>query len=144
MVTVEAVVAPTKRSLGMRLSDLALGRRFGVRVLGASRHNHIPGPDLGNVRLKPADKLLLEGPADGFDSLAEDAALVSVTRPTGRAFRRSRGPITLAAMAAVVMLAAMNFMDIGVLALIAVAIILVLRCIDADEAWGQSMARTWC
>ncbi len=136
MVTVEAVVAPTKRSLGMRLSDLALGRRFGVRVLGASRHNHIPGPDLGNVRLKPADKLLLEGPADGFDSLAEDAALVSVTRPTGRAFRRSRGPITMAAMAAVVMLAALNFMDIGVLALIAVAVILVLRCIDADEAWG--------
>lgn len=136
MVTVEAVVAPTKRSLGMRLSDLALGRRFGVRVLGASRHNHIPGPDLANVRLKPADKLLLEGPADGFDSLAEDAALVSVTRPTGRAFRRSRGPITLAAMAGVVMLAALNFMDIGVLALIAVAVILVLRCIDADEAWG--------
>jgi len=136
MVTVEAVVAPTKRSLGMRLSDLALGRRFGVRVLGASRHNHIPGPDLGNVRLKPADKLLLEGPADGFDSLAEDAALVSVTRPTGRAFRRSRGPITLTAMAAVVTLAALNFMDIGVLALIAVAAILLLRCIDADEAWG--------
>lgn len=136
LITVEAVVAPTKRSTGMRLSNLALGRRFGVRVLGASRHDHIPGPDLGNVRLRPADKLLLEGPADGFDSLADEAALVSITRPTGRAFRRSRGPIAIAALAAVVSLAALNFMDIGVLALIAVAAILILRCIDADEAWG--------
>ncbi|SFV28463.1 TrkA-C domain-containing protein [Devosia crocina] len=135
-VIVEAVVAPNKRSVGSKLSDLSLGRRFGVRVLGANRYNHIPGPDLGNVRLKPADRLLLEGPPDGFDTLAEDATLVSVTRPTGRAFRRSRGPITIAALAAVVSLAAINFMDIGVLAMIAVAVILLMRCIDADEAWG--------
>ncbi|MBP0438120.1 SLC13 family permease [Tianweitania sediminis] len=136
VVTVEAVVSPTKRSTGSRLADLALGRRFGVRVLGASRHQHIAGPDLASVRLKPADKLLLEGPADAFDTLADDAALVSVSRPSGRAFRRSRGPITISALAAVVLLSAMNFMDIGVLAMLAVAVILVLRCIDADEAWG--------
>lgn len=136
LVTVEAVVSPTKRSMGSRISDLALGRRFGVRVLGASRHQHIAGPDLANVRLKAADKLLLEGPADAFDTLAEDAALVSVSRPTGRAFRRSRGPITIAALSAVVVLSAVNFMDIGILAMIAVAVILLLRCLDADEAWG--------
>lgn len=136
-VVVEAVVAPLKASAGERIADLPLGRRYGVRVLGAHRHRHIPGPDLENVRLRPADKLLLEGPADGFDALAEEADLVSVSRPSGRAFRRGKAPIAVLALAGVVILAALNLMDIGILAMLAVAAILVLRCIDAEEAWGS-------
>ena len=136
-VVVEAVVAPLKASAGERIADLPLGRRYGVRVLGAHRHRHIPGPDLENVRLRPADKLLLEGPAEGFDALAEEADLVSVSRPSGRAFRRSKAPIAVLALAGVVILAALNVMDIGILAMLAVAAILVLRCIDAEEAWGS-------
>lgn len=134
-VTVEAVVAPLKASVGERIADLALGRRYGVRILGAHRHRHIPGPDLENVRLRPADKLLLEGPSAGFDALAEEADLVNVSRPSGRAYRRRKAPIALGALAAVVFLAALGLMDISVLAMLAVAGILLLRCMDGDEAW---------
>jgi di/tricarboxylate transporter len=134
-VTVEAVVAPLKASVGERIADLTLGRRFGVRILGAHRHRHIPGPDLENVRLRPADKLLLEGPPGGFDALAEEADLVNVSRPSGRAYRRSKAPIAVGALAAVVLFAAFGMFDIGILAMLAVAGILILRCIDGDEAW---------
>ncbi|MDZ5697514.1 SLC13 family permease [Chelativorans sp. M5D2P16] len=134
---VEAVVAPHRASAGSRIADLTLGRRFGVRVLGAHRHRHIPGPDLDNVRLRPADKLLLEGPATGFDALAEEADLVSVSRPSGRAFRRRKAPIAVLALAGVVLLAAYGVAGIGILAMLAVAAILLLRCIDADEAWDS-------
>ncbi|WP_246734733.1 SLC13 family permease [Chelativorans sp. ZYF759] len=137
LVAVEAVVAPQKSTVGERIADLTLGRRFGVRVLGAHRHRHIPGPDLENVRLRPADKLLLEGPPASFDALAEEAELISVSRPSGRAYRQNKAPIAILAVASVVFLAAMNFMDIGILAMIAVAAILVLRCIDSEEAWGS-------
>jgi di/tricarboxylate transporter len=136
-VVVEAVVAPHRASAGERIVDLSLGRRYGVRILGAHRHRHVPGPDLENVRLRPADKLLLEGPAANFDALSEDADLVSVTRPSGRPFRRTRAPIAIVALAGVVLLAAFGVMDIGILAMLAVAAILVLRCIDADEAWSS-------
>lgn len=136
-VVVEAIVAPRKASSGQRIADLILGRRFGVRVLGAHRHRHIPGPDLENVRLRPADKLLLEGPPSGFDALAEEADLVSVSRPAGRAFRRRKAPIAILGLAGVVILAAWGLADIGILAMIAVAAILLLRCIDADEAWDS-------
>ena len=134
-VTVEAVVAPLKASVGERIADLALGRRYGVRILGAHRHRHIPGPDLENVRLRPADKLLLEGPSAGFDALAEEADLVNVSRPSGRAYRRRKAPIAIGAVAAVVLLAAFGLMDIGILAMLAVAGILLLRCMDGEEAW---------
>ncbi|MCA0962976.1 SLC13 family permease [Salipiger bermudensis] len=136
LVTVEVIVSPRKPSLGRTLRSMSLGRRFGVRVLGAHRHEHIPGPDLGSVRLRPADKLLLEGPPNAFESLEDEAQLVSVSRPTGRAFRRGRAPVVLAALAAVVGLAAIGGIDIATLSILAVAAILVLRCIDADEAWG--------
>lgn len=134
---VEAVVAPGRISQGVRLSSLTLGRRFGVRILGAHRHKHVPGPDLGNVRLRPADKLLLEGTPEALDELSRESELVSVTRSTARAFRPTKAPLALLALGLVVVLAAFNVMDIGILAMIAVPAILILRCIDADEAWGS-------
>lgn len=136
-IAVEAVVAPGRYSQGTRLSSLSLGRRFGVRILGVHRHRHVPGPDLANVMLRPADRLLLEGTSEGLDELSDQNDLVSVTRSTARAFRRTKAPLALLALGLVVVLAAFNVMDIGILAMIAVAAILVLRCIDADEAWGS-------
>jgi di/tricarboxylate transporter len=136
-IIVEAVVAPGRSSQMMKLSSLLLGRRYGVRILGAHRHNHIPGPDLANVILRPADKLLLQGTAEGIDELTEQSDLVAVTHSRARAFRRTKAPLALLALGLVVLLAAFNVMDIGILAMIAVAAILILRCIDADEAWGS-------
>ena len=131
----EAIVTPSRRSSGVRIADLALGRRAGMRVLGAFRSNHVAGADLSSVRLRPADKLLLEGTAEGFDELARAGDVVSVSAPGGRAFRRRQAPIAILALVGIVTLAAFDVMPIGILALIGVAAILVLRCIDNDEAW---------
>lgn len=136
-IVVEAVVAPGRLSHGTLLSSLSLGRRFGVRVMAAHRHRHVPGPDLGNVRLRPADRLLLEGTAEALDELSHQNELVSVTRSTARAFRPTKAPLALLALGLVVVLASFNVMDIGILAMIAVPALLILRCIDADEAWGS-------
>lgn len=131
----EAIVTPSRRSSGVRIADLALGRRAGMRVLGAFRSNHVAGADLSSVRLRPADKLLLEGTAEGFDELARAGDVVSVSAPGGRAFRRRQAPVAILALVGIVALAAFDVMPIGILALIGVAAILVLRCIDNDEAW---------
>ncbi|MFQ1699048.1 SLC13 family permease [Loktanella agnita] len=131
----EAIVTPSRRSSGISISDLALGRRAGMRVLGAFRPGHVAGPDLSSVRLRPADKLLLEGTAEGFQELTRGGDVVSVTAPIGRAYRRRQAPVAILALIGIVVLAAFNVMPIGILALIGVAAILLLRCIDNDEAW---------
>ncbi len=69
--------------------------------------------------------------------MAEAGDLIAISRPTGRAYRRGKAPIALLGLLAVVVLAAFNVMDIGILALLAVAGMLLLRCIDGDEAWGS-------
>ena len=133
----EAVVAPARAFVGEPLASLGLGRRFGVRVLGVHRHGHIAGADLAAVRLRPADRLLLEGPAEGLDALAQSRDLASVSLSAGRAYRRTRAPIALGGLVAVVGLAAFGVADIGIIAMVAVAAMLVLRCIDSEEAWGS-------
>ena len=133
----EAIVTPSRRSSGVRIADLALGRRAGMRVLGAFRSGHIAGADLSSVRLRPADKLLLEGTVEGFDELTRSGDVVSVTAPGGRAFRRRQAPIAILTLAGIVALAAFEVMPISILALIGVATILILRCLDSDEAWSS-------
>lgn len=134
---VEAVVAPHRASMGQKLASLGLGNRFGVQILGAHRHRHIPGQDLDSVILRPSDKLLLEGPAEGLEAMTQQGYVVSVTETAGRAFRRAKAPIAIAALGGVILLAAFGVADIAILAMIAVVAILVLRCIDGDEAWGS-------
>ncbi|MBU2327629.1 MAG: anion permease, partial [Alphaproteobacteria bacterium] len=74
---------------------------------------------------------------EALDELSHESELVSVTRSTARAFRPTKAPLALLALGLVVVLAAFDVMDIGILAMIAVPAILILRCIDADEAWGS-------
>jgi di/tricarboxylate transporter len=132
-IIVEAVLAPGRGTL-RSVSEMRLGR-FGVRLLGISRHRYLPGSDLESVQLRAADRLLLEGTPEGLAAAAEEADFINVTQPRSRSFRRRKAPIAIAALAGVVILAAMNVMPIEGLAVLAVAVILLLRCIDADEAW---------
>ncbi|MFN0264312.1 SLC13 family permease [Tepidamorphus sp. 3E244] len=131
----EAIVTPSRNHTGTRIADLALGRRAGVRVLGAHRANHIAGSDLSSVRLRPSDKLLLEGTSEGFEELARSGDVVSITQPVARAYRRHHAPLAVGVLIGIVALAALDVMPVGLLALVGVALILLTRCIDSDEAW---------
>jgi len=132
-IIVEAVLAPGRGNL-RSVSEMRLGR-FGVRLLGISRHRYLPGEELESLQLRAADRLLLEGTPEGLAAAAEDADFINITQPRSRSFRRKKAPIAIAALAGVVLLAAANVMPIEGLAVLGVAAILLLRCIDAEEAW---------
>ena len=62
--------------------------------------------------------------------------MVDVTQPTARAFRRSHAPIALIALLSIVGLAGFGVAPIFLLSVVAVAVVLLTRCIDADEAFS--------
>lgn len=132
-IIVEAVLAPGRGAL-RTFSDMRLGR-FAVRLLGISRHRYLPGLNLQSVQLRAADRLLLEGTPEGLAAAAEEADFINISQPRSRSFRRKKAPIAIAALGGVVLLAALNVMPIEGLAVLGVALILLLRCIDAEEAW---------
>ncbi|TQS73267.1 SLC13 family permease [Rhodobacteraceae bacterium] len=133
--TVEVLISPGCRMIGRSLGELRLRRRYGVYVLAAHRRNQNIGRQLDDLVVVVGDTLLLEGAPEDIARLAADMDLVDVARPTAKAFRRSHMPIAIGALAAVVGLAAFNVAPIMALAAVAVAIILVTKCVDAEEAF---------
>jgi len=134
--TVEVLISPGCRMIGRTLGELRLRRRYGVYVLAAHRRNQNIGRQLDDLEVRVGDTLLLEGAAEDIQRLAADMELVDVTRPTAKPFRRRNAPIAVGALVAVVVLAGLEVAPILVLAAVAVAVILITQCIDADEAFS--------
>jgi di/tricarboxylate transporter len=134
--TVEVLIGPGCRMEGNRLGDLRLRRRYGVYVLAVHRRNQNIGRQLDDLIVRVGDTLLLEGTVEDIQRLAADMDLVDVNRPRVMAYRRSKAPIALAALALIVVLSALDLAPILPLALIAVAVILITQCVDSDEAFS--------
>ncbi|MBD3788414.1 MAG: SLC13 family permease [Sphingomonadales bacterium] len=134
--TVEVLISPGCRMIGRSLGELRLRRRYGVYVLAAHRRNQNIGRQLDDLVVVVGDTLLLEGAPEDIARLAADMDLVDVSKPTTRAYRRSHMPLAVGALLAVVALSALEVAPIMALAMVAVAVLLVFRSIDADEAFS--------
>jgi di/tricarboxylate transporter len=134
--TVEVLVSPGCRMIGRSLGDLRLRRRYGVYTLALHRRDQNIKGTLDDVVVRIGDTLLLEGAAEDITRLAADMDVLEVNAPSERAFRRSHSPIALLALLGLVGLAAFQVAPIFLLAIVAVAVVLVTRCIDAEEAFG--------
>ncbi|RKF19174.1 SLC13 family permease [Altericroceibacterium spongiae] len=132
----QAVIPASHPVIGRRLADIPVLSRYRIRVLGLSRPRHLAGPDLANVRVRAGDCLLIAAGSDAAQALHSSVALVNVSDAPVRSFRRSKAPIALGTLAGVVVLAASFGLPIEALALLGVGIVLVTRCIEAEEAWG--------
>lgn len=134
--TVEVLISPGCRMVGRSLGQLRLRRRYGVYPLAVHRRNQNIGRQLDDVVVQVGDTLLLEGAMEDIRRLANDMDMVEIGQPSERAYRRGHAPIVVGVLAAVVGLSAFNVAPIHVLAFLGVAVVLVTRCIDADEAFG--------
>lgn len=134
--TVEVLITPGCKMIGRSLGALRLRRRYGVYPLAVHRRNQNIGRQLDDLVVRVGDTLLLEGANEDIQRLAVDMDMVDVSTPSARAYRRAHAPIAIGALAAIVVLAALNVAPILMLAVIAVAVVLVTGCIDADEAFS--------
>ncbi|CUI78046.1 SLC13 family permease [Cognatishimia activa] len=135
--TVEVLITPGCRMVGRRLGSLRLRRRYGVYTLAVHRKNQNIGMQIDDLIVRVGDTLLLEGTTEDIQRLASDMDLVSVSQPTEREYRRGHAPIAFAALIGLVLLAGLGVAPIFLLAVLAVAAVLLTRCIDADEAFAS-------
>ncbi len=134
--TVEALITPGCRMVGRRLGDLRLRRRYGVYPLAVHRRNQNISGQLDDLSVRVGDTLLLEGAPEDIQRLSSDMELVDISQPSERAYRRSHAPLAIGALVGLVVLAALGVAPIFLLAVLAVALVLVARCIDAEEAFS--------
>lgn len=134
--TVEVLITPGCKMIGRSLGMMRLRRRYGVYPLAVHRRNQNIGVQLDELVVRVGDTLLLEGAPEDIQRLATDMEMVDVAKPSQRAFRRSHAPVALLALLGIVVLAALGVAPIFLLSILAVAVVLVTRCIDADEAFS--------
>jgi len=134
--TVEVLISPGCKMIGRSLGQLRLRRRYGVYPLAVHRRNQNIGRQLDDLVVQVGDTLLLEGAMEDIRRLATEMDMIEIGAPSERAYRRGHAPIVIGVLAAVVGLSAINVAPIHVLAFLGVAVVLITRCIDADEAFG--------
>jgi di/tricarboxylate transporter len=133
--TVEVLITPGARMVGRRLGEMRLRRRYGVYPIAAHRRDRNIGTDLDSLIVKVGDTLLLEGAPEDIHRFASDMNLVDVSKPEARAYRREMAWVPVTAMIGLVVMAALGVAPIFLLAVLAVALVLATRCIDAEEAF---------
>lgn len=134
--TVEALITPGCRLVGRSLGSLRLRRRYGVYPLAVHRRNQNISGQLDEVVVRVGDTLLLEGTPEDIHRLAQDEGLIELSTPSERPYRRRHAPIVFGVLVGVVVLAAGGVASIFALTVIGVAVVLLTRCIDAEEAFG--------
>nr|WP_120499904.1 SLC13 family permease [Roseovarius sp. EL26] len=142
--TVEVLITPECKMVGRTLGALRLRRRFGVYPLAVHRRNQNIGRQLDDLVVRVGDTLLLEGAPEDIQRLSREMDLLDVSHPSSRAYRRGHAPLAILALAGIVIMAALGVAPILLLTVVAMALTLITRCIDADEAFsfvdGQLLA----
>ncbi|MEQ8897099.1 MAG: SLC13 family permease [Roseovarius sp.] len=131
----EGSIGPKSMLRGRTLGDLRLRRTYGVYVIAVHRDDRNITESTDTLRLRFADTLLLEGPADGLQRLATDGGIVNLSTPSDRPVRRGKAPIAIAVILGVMLLATFGIMPIAGLAVIGAVVVMLTGCVDPEDAF---------
>lgn len=134
-ILVEILLAPGAAFIGKTLRHLRLRRRYGVYPVALHRRSANIADRFEYTPLEVGDTLLIEGAPEDLKRLCDDNDLVNVAMPRERAVKYTHAPIAIATMMAVIILATLSVMPIASLAAIGAGVVLVTRCVEADEAF---------
>jgi len=131
----EATIAPRSQLAGQTLRRLAFRERHGVQVVALWREGQPRRADLADVALRFGDALLLQGPREKLQMLADDPDLVMLT-PLGRPARRTRrAPVALGGLALLIGLVVSGWQPIEVAAFAAGVAVVLGGALSMQEAY---------
>lgn len=134
-VLMEGIVGPESDLVGKSLRELNFRQRYGVLILAVHRRGVNLRDRFENVKLAFGDTLLIEGPSDRMSELFSKKDFVNLSRPKERPLRRTKAPIALGALLVFMIGGSLFPAYIPILAIGAVLLTLMTRCIDAGEAY---------
>ncbi|MCC6457342.1 MAG: SLC13 family permease [Caldilineaceae bacterium] len=135
-VVADLLVPPRSNVEGKTLRELAFRAKYGFTAVALWRDNLSHRTDVGNMKLRPGDSLLVIGPQDRFSSLKQQNNFV-IAESTGDSggFDQSKVILTLA-IGVVALVSMFLGMPVELAMLSAAAVILVTGLLTPDEAYG--------
>ncbi|PID81481.1 SLC13 family permease [bacterium DOLZORAL124_64_63] len=133
---VEAIVPPDSHMLGRRVKDTVLGAADDVVVIGAQRRrHHFHAQDMGRLRLKTGDILLVQCGPGSLQWLRDDSELIIVEDNVPSPANSRRAPMALAIFLAMVGVAALGVANILTAALAGAFLMVISGCLQLHEAY---------
>ena len=132
---VEVVVAPGSRLVGQTLVTANFRQRYDASVLALRRGEDLLRARMDHVKLRVGDTLLIQGPADSIERLDASRDFIVAQQIDRPDYRRSKIPVAVGVVAAVVGLAALDVLPIVVAALAGALAMVLTRCLDPTEIY---------
>lgn len=134
LVLTETMVAPNSRFTGHSLGELDFQWHYNASVLAIQRRSGMVRTKLRDARLQLGDILLMLAPASEMPFLRRNANLIVLSEREDDAASSRRAWLSIAVMVGVVGSAALGT-PIVVSALIGCVALMLLRCIDPEDAY---------
>lgn len=132
-VLVEAVVGPDSPLVRRKIRVVDFGEEYGAVLLAIRQRGALHRDDIGEVRLRSGDCLLLAVDDAKIGNLERDHAMLPISRVSQQQSRHDKMPIALAVIAGVVAATALGPTPIVVNALVGVIIMVLTDCLKAEE-----------
>jgi di/tricarboxylate transporter len=133
---VEVMIAPGSPLAGKTLAQLRFGHVYRVRVHGLQRSGAAPRQPLDHVPLAVGDILLVDAPASAVPDLRADPGVLLLDVREQHTLDGRRTALSLLVMVAAIGLAAAGWMPIVASALLGCAALVMLRCLQPQEAYA--------
>jgi di/tricarboxylate transporter len=132
----EAIIGPLSDINGRSVRELNFRQRFGVIVLAIHRRGMNLSRGFENVSLQPGDTLLLLGPSGAVKALRGNSELLLLDRPrVATTAQRSKAPLVLGTLGAVIISASFSIVPIAVAALLGCIFLMVTGALKPRQAY---------
>jgi len=134
---VEVMVGPGSALAGRTLRDERFAQRYDATVLAVQHHGVTVHERLADMRFHVGDLLLVHGPGEALERLADEPAFVPMGEVRGPAEDRPRAGVAVLIMAGVVLAAGTGIIGILTAGLVGVAIMVFSGCVRLDEIYSE-------
>jgi di/tricarboxylate transporter len=134
---VEVILLSRSPLLGRTLKGVGFRERYGLQVLGVSRHGQILHRKISELPLRVGDILLIQGAKSEIAALEEDKTFRVIETLAERQPKRRRAPIAIAIFVGVIALATLKVMPFSVAVILGAVAAFLTRCITPEEAYRE-------
>ena len=134
---VEVILLANSPLLKLTLKGIGFRERYGVQVLGISRHGKILRRKISDLPLRVGDILLIQGPRPQIAALEDDRTFRIIQTIDDRQPHRRRAPVAIAIFIGVLALATFKVLPFSVAVILGAVTAFFSKCITPEEAYRE-------
>lgn len=134
---VEVILLQRSPLIGRTLKGAGFRERYGLQVLGISRHGKILHRKISELPLRIGDILLIQGPRPEIAALEDDRTFRVIETLDERQPHRRRAPLAIAIFLGVLALATFKVLPFPMAVILGSVVAFFTKCITPEEAYRE-------